>query len=130
MVLDQMYAWNGAPRWLTMLGRSVFPIFLFAAAESFHYTRDRKAYLRRLLFACWGMTLFTAALSVLGLVPERHQAVETAADRQKPPFLPASHCVRNSYTSRGNAVGQGKTSLPLRPSCEPQKIPQQLVLHY
>jgi len=73
MVLDhihQMYAWNGAPMWLTMLGRPVFPIFLFAAAESFHYTRDRKAYLRRLLFASWGMTLFTAALSML--VPNPH----------------------------------------------------------
>ena len=35
------------PLWLTMLGRLVFPIFLFLAADSFHYTHDRLAYLRR-----------------------------------------------------------------------------------
>ena len=68
MLLDhihQMYAGNGAPLWLTMLGRPVFPLFLFLAAESFHYTRDRKKYLRRLLFASWGMTVMTTALSLL-----------------------------------------------------------------
>lgn len=62
MLLDhvhQMYAANGAPMWLTMLGRPVFPLFLFIAAESFHYTRDRKKYLKRLLLASWGMTLLT-----------------------------------------------------------------------
>lgn len=57
--VHQMYAWNGAPMWLTMLGRPVFPMFLFIAAESFHYTRDRKKYLKRLLFASWGMTILT-----------------------------------------------------------------------
>lgn len=62
MLLDhvhQMYAWRGAPMWLTMLGRPVFPLFLFMAAEGFHYTRNRKAYLKRLLFASWGMTILT-----------------------------------------------------------------------
>lgn len=60
MVIDhihQMYVWQGAPKWMTMLGRSVFPMFLFIAAESFHYTRDRKKYLTRLLLASWGMTI-------------------------------------------------------------------------
>lgn len=68
MVFDhihQMYAWNGAPIWLTILGRPVFPLFLFAAAESFHYTSNRKKYLERLLFASWGMTFITTALSML-----------------------------------------------------------------
>jgi hypothetical protein len=62
MLLDhvhQMFAAVGAPMWLTMLGRPVFPLFLFAAAESFHYTRDRRKYLKRLLFASWGMTILT-----------------------------------------------------------------------
>lgn len=68
MVFDhihQMYAWNDAPLWLTILGRPVFPLFLFIAAESFHYTSNRKKYLRRLLFASWGMSFITTALSLL-----------------------------------------------------------------
>lgn len=43
MFLDQIYQMfgsMGAPIWLTMLGRLVFPIFLFLAADSFHYTHD------------------------------------------------------------------------------------------
>lgn len=68
MILDhihQMYAWNGAPLWLTIAGRPVFPMFLFIAAESFHYTSNRKKYLGRLLLASWGMTFLTTALSLL-----------------------------------------------------------------
>lgn len=60
--IHQMYAWRGAPMWLTELGRPVFPMFLFIAAESFHYTRDKRKYLKRLLFASWGMTIFTFVL--------------------------------------------------------------------
>ena len=65
MLLDhihQMFASMGAPMWLTMAGRLVFPMFLFAASESFHYTRSKKNYLKRLLFASWGMTIFTFIL--------------------------------------------------------------------
>lgn len=68
MLLDhvhQMYAWVGAPMWLTMLGRPVFPMFLFIAAESFHYTSNRKKYLKRLLFASWGMTILTYIIQVI-----------------------------------------------------------------
>lgn len=60
--IHQMFVHIGAPIWLTMVGRMVFPIFLFASAESFHYTHSKKNYLQRLLFASWGMTLFTVAL--------------------------------------------------------------------
>ena len=38
MLLDhihQMFSAVGAPLWLTMAGRPVFPLFLFAASESF-----------------------------------------------------------------------------------------------
>ena len=42
-----MFEGMGVPLWLTMLGRLVFPIFLFLAADSFHYNHDRLAYLRR-----------------------------------------------------------------------------------
>ena len=45
--IHQMFEGMGMPLWLTMLGRLVFPIFLFLAADSFHYTHDRLAYLRR-----------------------------------------------------------------------------------
>lgn len=68
MFLDhvhQMFVSSGAPLWLTVLGRPVFPMFLFVSAESFHYTRDKKKYLKRLLFASWGMTLFTFLLQRL-----------------------------------------------------------------
>lgn len=68
MVLDhihQMYAADGAPLWLTMLGRPVFPMFLFIAADSFYYTKNRGGYLKRLLFASWGMTAITALVSML-----------------------------------------------------------------
>lgn len=60
MLLDhihQMFLPFGAPIWLAYLGRPVFPLLLFLAADSFHYTHDRKAYLRRLLFGSWTMTI-------------------------------------------------------------------------
>ena len=65
MFLDQIYQMfgsMGAPIWLTMLGRLVFPIFLFLAADSFHYTHDRMAYLRRLLYMSWFMTIGNAII--------------------------------------------------------------------
>lgn len=63
--IHEMFAVQGAPLWLTMLGRPVFPIFLFAAAESFHYTHSRRKYLTRLLVASWFMTIFTFLLQLL-----------------------------------------------------------------
>lgn len=60
--IHQMFYFVGAPTWLTMAGRLVFPIFLFAAAESFHYTSNKKKYLQRLLIASWGMTILTFVL--------------------------------------------------------------------
>ena len=51
--------------WLTMAGRLVFPMFLFAASESFYYTHSKKRYLQRLLFASWGMTIFTFILQAV-----------------------------------------------------------------
>ena len=73
MLLDhihQMFADAGAPVWLSMLGRLVFPIFLFAASESFHYTHSRKNYLLRLLLADCGMVLFTTVLQTV--LPNEH----------------------------------------------------------
>lgn len=68
MVLDhihEMFVSMGAPMWLTMAGRLVFPMFLFAASESFYYTHSKKKYLQRLLFASWGMTIFTFILQAV-----------------------------------------------------------------
>ena len=65
MFLDQIYQMfgsMGAPLWLAMLGRLVFPIFLFLAADSFHYTHDRMAFLRRLLYMSWFMTIGNAII--------------------------------------------------------------------
>lgn len=68
--IHQMYISEGAPIWLNMLGRPVFPMFLFMAAEGFHYTRNRKKYLKRLLLASWGMTIITTTLEVLVPSPD------------------------------------------------------------
>ena len=68
MVFDhihQMWSFSGAPMWLTWLGRPVFPIFLFAMAESLHYTRNRKSLLKRLLFASWIMTVCSTVLQTV-----------------------------------------------------------------
>ncbi len=68
MVFDhihQMFAHVGAPIWLTWLGRPVFVLFLFASADSFYYTHDRKKYLTRLLLGSWFMTVFSAALQTM-----------------------------------------------------------------
>jgi len=68
MVFDhvhQMWAHAGAPMWLTCLGRPVFPMFLFAMSESFHYTHSRKDFLKRLLIASWIMTIFSTVLSYI-----------------------------------------------------------------
>ncbi|GHV87183.1 membrane protein [Spirochaetia bacterium] len=62
MVFDhihQMFAPVGAPLWLTWLGRPVFALFLFAAADSWHYTKNRKKYLLRLLYGSWAVTILS-----------------------------------------------------------------------
>lgn len=55
--IHEMFGAFGAPMWLTMLGRVVFPLFMFLAADSFYYTHNRKAYLKRLLFMTWFMII-------------------------------------------------------------------------
>ena len=49
----------GVPHWIDLFGRPVFPLFLFLAADSFYYTHSKKGYIKRLLFASWGMTILT-----------------------------------------------------------------------
>lgn len=63
--IHQMFAPIGAPIELTYLGRWVFPIFLYLAADSFYYTRSRKNYLLRLYLWSAGMQLVSWLLSVL-----------------------------------------------------------------
>lgn len=55
--VHQMYAHEGAPLWLTMLGRPVFVMFLFLAADAFYYTSNRRKYLTRLLCASLIMSI-------------------------------------------------------------------------
>ena len=55
--IHEMFSAFGAPMWLTMLGRIVFPLFMFLAADSFYYTHNRKDYLKRLLFMTWFMII-------------------------------------------------------------------------
>lgn len=66
MVFDhihQMFNYAGVPSWFSMLGRLVLPIFLFMAAEGFHYTKDRKKYMLRLLIGFWMMNILTFIIS-------------------------------------------------------------------
>ena len=53
--IHQMFFEFGAPSWLSMLGRLVFPILLFIFADSFHYTHSRKKLMTRLLLMSWFM---------------------------------------------------------------------------
>lgn len=60
--VHQMFMDFGAPMWLTYIGRLVFPLFLFASADSFSYTRDRRKYLWRLLLSSLAMTVMSSIL--------------------------------------------------------------------
>lgn len=57
--IHQMFYSMGVPSWVDLFGRPVFPLFLFLAADSFHYTHSKKGYIKRLLLASWAMTLLT-----------------------------------------------------------------------
>jgi hypothetical protein len=61
--LHQFFTAQGAPLWFNMLGRPVLPIFLFMAAEGFHYTRSRKRYMLQLLIGFLAMNLLNLALT-------------------------------------------------------------------
>lgn len=68
MVFDhihQMFAFAGAPTWLTMLGRPVAPVFLFLSVEGFVHTRNKIKYMRNLLVAYWAMHISSLALQRL-----------------------------------------------------------------
>lgn len=58
--IHEMFASVGAPHWLHMIGRVVFPIFLFLAADSFFYTRDRKKFMLRLYLGFAGMVILNS----------------------------------------------------------------------
>jgi hypothetical protein len=57
--IHQMFEPLGAPIWLTWLGRPVFILFLFTAAEGFHYTHSKKKYLLHMFYASAVMTVIT-----------------------------------------------------------------------
>ena len=76
--IHQMWAHSGAPLWLTMLGRPVFPIFLFIMSESFHYTRSRKKMLIRLLLISWLMIILNRLLNVVILPNENIVLINSA----------------------------------------------------
>lgn len=66
MVLDHSYdafVSFGAPLWMTLLGRTVAPIFLFLSAEGFYYTHSKWKYMRNLLLFFWLTNLVTMTIS-------------------------------------------------------------------
>ncbi len=51
MFLDHVHQFiPGAPLWMTWLGRTVAPVFMFLVAEGLRHTRDPLAYGKRLLY--------------------------------------------------------------------------------
>ena len=67
MIFDHIFQmWNiaGVPQFFNMLGRPVFPIFLFLMAESFFYTRSKKKLMTRLLIASLLMGVGNILLNV------------------------------------------------------------------
>ncbi|AJS57878.1 TraX family protein [Paenibacillus sp. IHBB 10380] len=65
MVFDhvhQFFHTEGIPLWFTWLGRIVAPIFLFASAEGFHYTRSKSKYLLHLYAGYLFMLIMSATI--------------------------------------------------------------------
>lgn len=68
MLLDHIHQFiPGTPIIFTHLGRLVAPIFIFLAIEGFHYTRDRKNYINRILG--FGVIMFTGSRIILFFIP-------------------------------------------------------------
>ena len=66
MFLDHIHEFfhiYGAPVWLKIPGRMVFPLFLFLAADSFHFTRNRRKYMTRLYLGMVTMVVGTFLVS-------------------------------------------------------------------
>lgn len=61
MILDHLYYYfefaNIFPLWFRWIGRLAFPIFLFANAESYYYTSNKKKYMLRLLIGAMCMII-------------------------------------------------------------------------
>ncbi|MDR1470583.1 MAG: conjugal transfer protein TraX [Spirochaetaceae bacterium] len=67
MTLDhvhQMFVAQGAPDWLSWLGRPVAAMFLFLCAEGFFYTRSRKRYMLQLLAGFLFMSAMNGIVSL------------------------------------------------------------------
>lgn len=75
--IHQMFYNHGAPLWLTMPGRMVFPIFLFLAADSFYYTRNRKQYLLRLYLGSAFMVI--ASKIITSIFPNEYVVIANNA---------------------------------------------------
>lgn len=66
MLLDHIYEFiNGAPIWLTWLGRLSAPLFIFCMVWGLHYTHDRKKYLLNMYLWGVGMSVGDVALALL-----------------------------------------------------------------
>lgn len=74
--IHQMFAYVGAPEWMTMVGRVVAPIFLFLAAEGFHYTHSRIGYMRNLLIGFWITSVMEVILQTQ--LPNEHVVLMNA----------------------------------------------------
>jgi hypothetical protein len=64
--VHQMFSTEAHPlMWMTMLGRVVMPMFLFAFADSFHYTCDRAKLVTRLAIVSVSMAVLNIVISEL-----------------------------------------------------------------
>lgn len=57
--IHQMFYWTNVPNWMEWCGRPVATLFFFISVVGFSHTRNKSAYLRRLLIGSLGMSLGT-----------------------------------------------------------------------
>jgi hypothetical protein len=61
--IHQMFLSQGAPQWLTMVGRLVLPAFLFLVIEGWEHTRNQRKYMLRLLYGSLAVSILSAVIT-------------------------------------------------------------------
>jgi hypothetical protein len=68
--IHQMFYMQGAPLWLSMLGRLVLPTFLFFVTEGWSHTRSKRKYMLRLLAGSLAMGILSGMISYIWPNPD------------------------------------------------------------
>jgi hypothetical protein len=68
--IHQMFYNQGAPIWLSMVGRLVLPTFLFLVTEAWSHTRSQRRYMLRLLYGSLAMGILSGIVSSIWQNPD------------------------------------------------------------